>query len=84
MTPAPALDLTTSLRGDLSPNPCLMWLHYIWYRNTIRHKINAVPTLTLAWTRAWLLQGGLNWSGVDPPLSSSRACLTTFIAFSVP
>ena len=28
--------------------------------------------------------GGLNWSGVDPPLSSSRACLTTFIAFSVP
>jgi len=27
---------------------------------------------------------GLNWSGVDPPLSSSRACLTTFIAFSVP
>ena len=28
--------------------------------------------------------GGLNWSGVDPPLSSSRACLTTFIAISVP
>ena len=27
---------------------------------------------------------GLNWSGVDPPLSSSRACLTTFIAISVP
>ena len=29
-------------------------------------------------------EGGLNWSGVDPPLSPSRACLTTFIAFSVP
>ena len=28
--------------------------------------------------------GGLNRSGVDPPLSSSRACLTTFIANSVP
>ena len=27
---------------------------------------------------------GLNWSGVGPPLSSSRACLTTFIAISVP
>ena len=27
---------------------------------------------------------GLNRSGVDPPLSSSRACLTTFIAISVP
>ena len=31
-----------------------------------------------AWRR------GLNRSGVDPPLSSSRACLTTFIANSVP
>ena len=30
------------------------------------------------------VEGGLNWSGVDPPLSSSRACLTTFIAISVP
>ena len=28
--------------------------------------------------------GGFNWSGVDPPLSSSRACLTAFIANSVP
>ena len=28
--------------------------------------------------------GGLNRSGADPPLSSSRACLTTFIANSVP
>ena len=28
--------------------------------------------------------GALNRSGVDPPLSSSRACLTTFIANSVP
>ena len=37
------------------------------------------PTLLSLKTR-----GGLNWSGVDPPLSSSRACLTTFIAFSVP
>ena len=27
---------------------------------------------------------GLNWSGVDPPLSSTRACLTTFIAISLP
>ena len=27
---------------------------------------------------------GFNWSGVDPPLSSSRACLTAFIANSVP
>ena len=24
--------------------------------------------------------GGINRSGVDPPLSSSRACLTAFIA----
>ena len=29
-------------------------------------------------------RGGFNWSGVDPPLSSSRACLTAFIANSVP
>ena len=28
--------------------------------------------------------GGLNWSGVDPPLRSSRVCLTTLIAYSVP
>ena len=34
------------------------------------------------WRPVW--GGGLNWSGVDPPLSSSRVCLTTFIAFSVP
>ena len=31
-----------------------------------------------------LFSGGLNRSGVDPPLSSSRACLMTFIANSVP
>ena len=35
-----------------------MWLHYIWYRNKIRYEINTVPTPTVAWTRAWLLQGG--------------------------
>ena len=34
--------------------------------------------------RLFLRVLGLNWSGVDPPLSSSRACLTTFIAISVP
>ena len=28
--------------------------------------------------------GGPQRSGVDPPLSSSRACLMAFIAFSVP
>ena len=28
--------------------------------------------------------GGLNWSGVYPPLCSSRACLTTLIAYSDP
>ena len=28
-------------------------------------------------------RGGLNRSGVDPPLSSSRACLTTFIAIAI-
>ena len=35
-----------------------MWLHYIWYRIEIRYQINTVPTPTVAWTRAWLLQGG--------------------------
>ena len=36
-------------------------------------------------SRQTIMRGkGLNWSGVDPPLSSSRACLTTFIAISVP
>ena len=29
-------------------------------------------------------EGGFNWSGVDPPLSLSRACLMAFIANSVP
>ena len=28
--------------------------------------------------------GGLYWSGVYPPLCSSRACFTTLIAYSVP
>ena len=32
--------------------------HYIWYQNIIRYKIDTVPTPTVAWTRAWLLQGG--------------------------
>ena len=31
-----------------------------------------------------MVEGGFNWSGVDPPLSSSRACLMAFIANSVP
>ena len=35
-----------------------MWLHYIWYRIKIRYQINTVPTPTVAWTRAWLLQEG--------------------------
>ena len=35
-----------------------MWLHYMWYRIKIRYQINTVPTPTVAWTRAWLLQGG--------------------------
>ena len=34
-----------------------MRLHYIWYRIKIRSQINTVPTPTVAWTRAWLLQG---------------------------
>ena len=28
------------------------------YRIKIRYQINTVPTPTVAWTRAWLLQGG--------------------------
>ena len=35
-----------------------MWLHYIWYRIKIRYQINTVPTPTVGWTRAWLLQRG--------------------------
>ena len=34
--------------------------------------------------RRQMEEKGFNWSGVDPPLSSSRACLTAFIANSVP
>ena len=34
--------------------------------------------------RATKTSSGLQRSGVDPPLGSSRACLTAFIAFSVP
>ena len=37
---------------NLSPNPCLMWLHYVWYQIKIRSQINTVPTPTVAWTRA--------------------------------
>ena len=46
------------LLANLSPNPCLMWLHYNWYRIKIRSQINVVPTPTVAWTRGWLLQRG--------------------------
>ena len=35
-----------------------MWLHYIWYRIKIRYQIKTVPTPTVAWTRARLLQRG--------------------------
>ena len=35
-----------------------MWLHYVWYRIKIRSQINTVPTPTVAWTRAQLIQGG--------------------------
>ena len=43
------------------------------------------PPLTPSWLLGALCGGGgLNWSGVYPPLSSSRACLTTFIAYSFP
>ena len=35
-----------------------MWLHYIWYQIKIRSQINTVPTPTVAWTRAWLIQRG--------------------------
>ena len=35
-----------------SPNPCLMWLHYVWYPIEIRSQINTVPTPTVAWTGA--------------------------------
>ena len=38
--------------------PCVMWLHYIWYRIKIRSQSNTVPTPTVAWTRVWLLQRG--------------------------
>ena len=43
------------------------------------------PPLTPSWLPGALCGGGgLSWSGVFPPLSSSRACLTTLIAHSVP
>ena len=34
-----------------------MWLSYIWYQIKIRFQIT-VPAPIVAWTRAWLLQGG--------------------------
>ena len=35
-----------------------MWVHYVWYRIKIRSQINTVPTPTVAWTRAQLIQMG--------------------------
>ena len=44
------------------------------------------PPLTPSWLPGALCGGGggLIWSSVYPPLCSSRACLTTLIAYSVP
>ena len=45
------------------------------------------PMLQLRRGTSWLPgggMGGLKWSGVDTPLSSSRACPTAFIASPVP
>ena len=44
------------------------------------------PPLTPSWLPGALCVGGggLNWSGVYPPLCSSCACLTTLIAYSDP
>ena len=53
--------LTTNVSMTLansSPNPCLMWLHYVWYQMKIRSHINTVPTTTVGWTRAQLIQEG--------------------------
>ena len=38
------------------------------------------PTVNFIFSHDGHFGPGLNRSGVDPPLSSSRACLTTFIA----
>ena len=31
--------------ANLSPNPCLMWLHYIWYRIKLGPKIPSLRPL---------------------------------------
>ena len=38
--------------ANLSPNPCLLWPHYIPYAIKITYTIITVPTPTVAWTRA--------------------------------
>ena len=33
------------LLANPSPNPCLMWLHYVWYRIKIGSQISTAPSL---------------------------------------
>ena len=71
-TLAPVVDLTTSLRGD--------------FRRLRRRPF--CPISQFGERRVQKLWGvrreGLKWSGVDTPLSSSRACPAAFIAAPIP
>ena len=55
-TPVLELYLTTSLRGDLSPNPCLM-MHYNW------HRIQLAPRLIRSLRPLSLRQGRGSYKG---------------------
>ena len=46
---------------DDTPMSYVATLHFV--RNQITYKIITVPTPTVAWTRAWLIQGGGGYKG---------------------
>ena len=88
--PLPVAGLCCSPSGTLG---LVSLLHSILQRRdafgtcTTDDVFDCVSAASLWWEfggLAFIGGAGLNWSGVDPPLSSSRACLTTFIAISVP
>ena len=88
-------DFPSKTWANSSPNPCLMWVHYNWYRIKIRYQINTVPTPTVAWTRAWLFQeggGGLEQSvchtahtcNIPPSVASTPLAALASFTFSHP
>ena len=73
-----------ALQSPKCRKPILQPLKTQWRRKLGSAEPRLLGTAITGWYTADWPVLGLNWSGVDPPLSSSRACLTTFLAFSVP